>query len=220
MLPLHHDPVMGVVSVSVARELAWCGLLSVAREGVEPSFPPYQSGVLNRWTTGLVVESGWPDSNRRFRAPKARGVPLPYIPSCVSDPCGIRTQPLRLERPATSPEVKRAVSCAHRMRKVGREAPASPYRPRPSSSLIARRPRLLLLVFSQALEPSQLPTRDRGRTSQPTKKARCRGDTGLGRRSPSRPSVICADSGRGTNRSTDPDGPIVRDRTLNPDVRV
>ena len=25
----------------------------IAREGVEPSFPPYQSSVLNRWTTGL-----------------------------------------------------------------------------------------------------------------------------------------------------------------------
>ena len=41
---------------SVASQHSHRALLSrVAREGVEPSFPPYQSGVLNRWTTGLGV---------------------------------------------------------------------------------------------------------------------------------------------------------------------
>src|SRR5262245_3254239 len=54
-------------------------------------------------------------------APKARGVPLPYIPVCVGDPCGIRTRPGRPEGPVTSAEVERACSartgCA-----VGREA--------------------------------------------------------------------------------------------------
>ncbi len=44
--------------VSVSNDAAWpCQSPMihnrVAREGVEPSFPPYQSGVLNRWTTGL-----------------------------------------------------------------------------------------------------------------------------------------------------------------------
>ena len=53
---------------------------SVAGEGVEPSFPSYQDGVLNHWTT------------RRS----------------ASDSCGIRTQPDWRERPATSPEVQRA----------------------------------------------------------------------------------------------------------------
>lgn len=54
---------------------------TVAGEGVEPSFPSYQDGVLNHWTT------------RRS----------------ASDSCGIRTQPDWRERPATSPDVQRAV---------------------------------------------------------------------------------------------------------------
>ena len=62
------------------------------------------------------------------------------------DPCGIRTQPLQLERLATSPEVERAVLCAHRVRRVGREAIES------SSA-----------DFQSAANPSQLPTHDRGR---------------------------------------------------------
>jgi len=47
---------------------------------------------------------------------------------------------------ATSPEVERAVLCAHRMRKVGREVLES------SSA-----------DFQSAANPSQLPTHDRGR---------------------------------------------------------
>ena len=35
----------------------------------------------------------------------------------ISDPCGSRTQPPRCERPMTSPEVERAMSCALRERK-------------------------------------------------------------------------------------------------------
>ena len=35
--------------------------------------------------------SGWPDSNRRFRGPRPRGVPLPYIPLFVSQNGRIRT---------------------------------------------------------------------------------------------------------------------------------
>jgi hypothetical protein len=62
----------------------------------------------------------------------------------VSDPCGIRTQPLQLERLATSPEVERAMLCAHRVRKVGREVLES------SSA-----------DFQSAANPSQLPTHDR-----------------------------------------------------------
>ncbi len=38
-----------------------------------------------------------------------------------SSPCGSRTQPNRLERPMTSPEVERAMLCALVERKVGRE---------------------------------------------------------------------------------------------------
>ena len=86
---------------------------------------------------------------------------------CVIDPCGIRTQPLQLERLATSPEVERAVLCAHRVRKVGREVLES------SSA-----------DFQSAANPSQLPTHDRGRHRGQNEKARCRGDTGLRRFSP------------------------------------
>ncbi len=70
----------------------------------------------------------------------------------VSDPCGIRTQPLQLAPVsvgtwlATSPEVERAVLCAHRMHKVGREVLES------SSA-----------DFQSAASPSQLPTQDWGR---------------------------------------------------------
>ena len=39
----------------------------------------------------------------------------------VSSPCGSRTQPARLERPMTSPEVERAVDCAHAEREVFHE---------------------------------------------------------------------------------------------------
>lgn len=58
MLPLHHDPVL-IVGMRFQRSgnMSVSGvvlLLSVAREGVEPSFPPYQSGVFNRWTTRLT----------------------------------------------------------------------------------------------------------------------------------------------------------------------
>ena len=87
-----------------------------------------------------------------------------------SDPCGIRTQPLQLERLTTSPEVERAVVFCQRARlsAVGREALES------SSP-----------GFQPSAIPSQLPTRHRtgtcGRTHiiKPTKKARCRCDTGL-----------------------------------------
>ena len=60
-------------------------------------------------TADCSFKSGWSDSNRRFLAPKASGVPLPDTPRCVIDPCGIRTRPHQLERLATSPEVERAV---------------------------------------------------------------------------------------------------------------
>jgi hypothetical protein len=44
--------------------------------------------------------------------PRHVGLPLPYIPAfsvlCSSDPCGIRTRPVQLERLTTSPEVERA----------------------------------------------------------------------------------------------------------------
>ena len=59
-----------------------------------------------------------------------------------SDPCGIRTQPLQLERLTTSPEVERAVLiCARTLSAVGREALES------SSA-----------AFQATAKPSQLPT--------------------------------------------------------------
>ena len=46
-------PNMVGVSVSVVVVRTSCVLKKIARKGVEPLFPPYQSGVLNRWTTRL-----------------------------------------------------------------------------------------------------------------------------------------------------------------------
>ena len=120
---------------------------AVAREGVEPSFPPYQSGVLDRWTTGLCVNLCSRDGRTRTDdsvLPRHVGCRSPTSREVFSDPCGIRTQPLRLERPATSPEVERAMLCAHRVRRVGQEALES------SSA-----------ELQSAAIPSQLPTHDR-----------------------------------------------------------
>lgn len=44
----------GILTNSVTDEgRSFLPLAQVARKGVEPLFPPYQSSVLNRWTTGL-----------------------------------------------------------------------------------------------------------------------------------------------------------------------
>ena len=75
----------------------------------------------------------------------------------VSDPCGSRTQPARLERPMTSPEVERAVLCAYRQRKWTRGR-SNPH----------------LLVFSQALRCFSYPSI----SLYGHEKARCRFDTG------------------------------------------
>ncbi len=77
----------------------------------------------------------WPPTTRDNQAsPRSDSV----VPS--SSPCGSRTQPTRLERPMTSPEVERAMLCALVERKVGREVlepssavlqtAADPYLPR------------------------------------------------------------------------------------------
>ena len=97
-----------------------------------------------RYNTG---QSGRRESNPRSRAPKAREAPFLFLPVSVlrcSDPCGIRTQPLQLERLTTSPEVERAVLlCARTLSAVGREALES------SSA-----------AFQATAKPSQLPTHD------------------------------------------------------------
>ncbi len=77
------------------------------------------------------------------------------------DPCGIRTQPNQLERLVTSPEVERAMLCAHWVRKVGREV----LEPR----LRIFSPPLIRLSYRPII----------GENIAATKKARCRGDTGL-----------------------------------------
>ena len=53
----------------------------------------------------------WPPTRRDTQA---------SLRSVTSSPCGSRTQPARLERPMTSPEVERAVFGAHAERQVGR----------------------------------------------------------------------------------------------------
>jgi hypothetical protein len=93
-------------------------------------FPPYQSSVLNRWTIGLNVIS----LTRVGFEPNLSSLSL-----LSWDGAGNRT------------EVERAVLCAHRMRRVGREVAVFDYRPRCPASLITRRPRLLLQIFSPPL---------------------------------------------------------------------
>ena len=123
-----------------------------------------------RYNTG---QSGRRESNPRSRAPKAREAPFLFLPISFlrcSDPCGIRTQPLQLERLTTSPEVERAMLLyARTLSAVGREALES------SSA-----------AFQATAKPSQLPTHLFVAWFPPllpcfrsTKKARCPCDTGL-----------------------------------------
>ena len=117
-------------------------LCSVVRGGVEPPPATYQIAMLplqHRTVGKAGVESAVSCSQG------TRGtVPLPPDHSSLrwSDPCGIRTQPLQLERLTTSPEVERAVLlCARTLSAVGREALES------SSA-----------AFQATAKPSQLPT--------------------------------------------------------------
>jgi hypothetical protein len=115
---------------------------AIARDGVEPSLPPYQNDVL---PLHHQAKSGWSDSNRRSRGPRPRGVPLPYILlNCCIDPCGIRTQPRLLEGQVTSPEVERALS-------VYARSPSSGTARNDCGMWAGRRSNPSLLVFSQAL---------------------------------------------------------------------
>ena len=64
------------------------------------------------------------DSNQRSPGPGPSAITrLRYVLSrfVCSSSCGSRTQPARLERPMTSPEVERAVLCRQCERGVGRE---------------------------------------------------------------------------------------------------
>ena len=68
-------------------------------------------------TAGFEPAIFWPPARRDNQAsPRSDRVVL------SSSPCGSRTQPARLERPMTSPEVERALLCAYAEREVGREA--------------------------------------------------------------------------------------------------
>ena len=86
-------------------------------------------------TAGFEPAISWPPTTRDNQAsPRSDRVVV------SSSPCGSRTQPTRLERPMTSPEVERAMLCALVERKVGREVLE------PSSA-----------VLQTAAIPSQLP---------------------------------------------------------------
>lgn len=104
-------------------------------------------------------QSERPDLNRGHHAQHVRPSPRPgamprlrYV-LLFGDPCGSRTQPTRLERPMTSPEVERAVLGAQFVR----SGPGGESNPR-------------LLVFSQAL---------RRLSYQPNKKPGVACDTGF-----------------------------------------
>ncbi len=93
-----------VVHASLVLPVSSNSHREIVREGVEPSFPLYRNGVLNPWTTGLL--------GIRLKTVEKGSHMLAFLrheDSRLNDPCGIRTLPHRLERPATSPEVERAV---------------------------------------------------------------------------------------------------------------
>ena len=88
----------------------------------------------------IVCQSERQDLNLRSPGPRPGAMTRLRYVLIVSSPCGSRTQPARLERPMTSPEVERAVLCAYAEREVGREALESSY-----------------AVLQTAAIPSQLP---------------------------------------------------------------
>ena len=87
-------------------------------------------------------------------------LPVAPLGHAFSSPCGSRTQPARLERPMTSPEVERAVFGAHTERQMGRAVLES-----------------ASAAFQAAADQPSVGARISA--TDPTKKARCRCDTGL-----------------------------------------
>ena len=67
----------------------------------------------------IVCQSERQDLNLRSPGPRPGAMTRLRYVLIVSSPCGSRTQPARLERPMTSPEVERAVLCALAERRVG-----------------------------------------------------------------------------------------------------
>ena len=72
-----------------------------------------------RWDSRFPTsrQSERQDLNLRSRGPRPRAITRLRYVLIFSSPCGSRTQPARLERPMTSPEVERAVLCAYADRK-------------------------------------------------------------------------------------------------------
>lgn len=112
---------------------------SVDLIGVEPITPILQGSVAAIGMQAHSVVRSVRELNQRSSGPRPDAITrLRHVP-IVSSPCGSRTQPARLERPMTSPEVERAVlyACGHR--KAGREplesssaalqTAATPYQP-------------------------------------------------------------------------------------------
>ena len=127
---LHHDPIIGRAyafqSACVHRSAPWLFVVSGSPEDRTQRNPAYQTDSGNQPST-TVSKSGTSESNpgtdrrlvascsqsRRARAP-TRSVGRCSCTRTISDPDhltavpGSRTQPPRLERPMTSPEVERA----------------------------------------------------------------------------------------------------------------
>ena len=87
---------------------------SVGMAGLEPTIPCSQG----TWGAAplhpeIVCQSERSDLNRRSPGPRPGAITRLRYVLIVSSPCGSRTQPARLERPMTSPEVERAVLCAY-----------------------------------------------------------------------------------------------------------
>ena len=92
-------------------------LVKVGHLGVEPR-PCRQGDRASICTSARSsCQSERPDLNRRSPGPRPGAITRLRHVLIASDPCGSRTQPARLERPMTSPEVERAVGCASAERK-------------------------------------------------------------------------------------------------------
>ena len=91
--------------------------LQVGKVGLEPTITCSQNTWASRCPTSRQSERS--DLNRRSPGPRPGAITRLRHVLIVSSPCGSRTQPARLERPMTSPEVERAMLCALNERRVG-----------------------------------------------------------------------------------------------------
>ena len=142
--------------------------------GIEPASPTWEVGT---------------------SASRSRAQALETAPA-TNDPCGIRTQPQRLERPATSPEVQRAeqqprFEGALFPDQPGQMAPGTTTAPGRFATIRWRGANSAAHSGINAAWPGERPppVRTARDGTRDVKKARCQAGTGLGRRAPQRPEA-------------------------------